>query len=112
MYSCHLPGSLSGTLPSTFSRLRNLNQVYLDNNHFVGPIPSSWGGANQPVLQVFALQNNSLTGSIPPSLVNGSNMCILLLNDNRLRGCLPPLSPALFRAILQCSVGCRYCGFV
>ena len=52
---------------------------------------------NQPDLQVVALQNNSLVGTIPPGIINGSNLCILLLNDNRLRGRLPPLSPALFR---------------
>jgi len=43
------------------------------------------------------LENNSLTGTIPNGIVNGSNLCILLLNDNRLRGRLPPLSPPLFR---------------
>jgi hypothetical protein len=46
---------------------------------------------------VITLQNNSLTGTIPNGIVNGSNLCILLLNDNRLRGRLPPLSPSLFR---------------
>jgi hypothetical protein len=77
--------------------MRYINQIYLDSNDLAGSIPSSWGGANQPYLQVVALQNNLLTGSIPNGTVNGSNLCILLLNDNRLRGRLPPLSPALFR---------------
>ena len=111
--------SLSGTLPSAWSRLRHLSQLYLDTNRLSGSIPSTWGGGsgggestepppgqqggllstspNQPVLQVVTLQNNSLTGTIPNGIVNGSNLCILLLNDNRLRGRLPPLSPSLFR---------------
>jgi hypothetical protein len=98
--------SLSGTLPSEWSRLHNLSQLYLDNNKFAGTIPSSWGGetdgplptqVNQPNFQVVTMQHNSLTGIIPRGLANGDNMCILLLNDNRLRGRLPPLSPGLFR---------------
>jgi hypothetical protein len=120
---------LSGTLPSEWSRLHHLSQLYLDTNRLSGSIPSSYGGsgsgsgsgsrgsrrgdsgvgeddsgvstdnntANQPYLQVLTLQRNTLTGTIPPGLTNGSNMCILLLNDNHLRGRLPPLSPALFR---------------
>ena len=122
--------SLSGTLPAAWSHLRNLSQLYLDTNQFSGSIPSSWGGgirpsdggdrgnngdkkatssgANQPYLQVVTLQSNSLTGTIPPGIINGSNLCILLLNDNRLRGPLPPLSPALFRSNCTIFSGLRY----
>ena len=83
-------------MPSVYTRLRNLNQIYLGSNSISGSIPASFGSPNQPYFQVVALQNNTFSGTIPPGLVNGSNMCILLLNDNVLRGGLPPLSPALF----------------
>ena len=58
--------------------------------------------------QVLTLQHNYLTGSIPPGIVNGSQLCFLLLNDNRLRGHLPSLSPALFRPSCTIYSGKRF----
>lgn len=34
--------SLSGLLPDEYSRLTNLQEVYLDNNKLFGNLPSSW----------------------------------------------------------------------
>ncbi|XP_042475797.1 leucine-rich repeat receptor-like serine/threonine-protein kinase At2g14510 isoform X2 [Macadamia integrifolia] len=57
--------NLTGPIPDV-SSLRRLQTLHLEDNHFMGQVPSSLG--NIPRLRELFLQNNNLTGQIPDSL--------------------------------------------
>jgi Leucine-rich repeat (LRR) protein len=86
---------LSGTLPHYLQGMSNLKYLYLDHNHLVGTIPPSLGqtssSPNNTIvsLQEVWLQNNLLSGSIPNSLANASELRDLFLDGNKLTGTVP-----------------------
>lgn len=74
---------LSGNLPSTmFYELPNLEELYLNNNHFDGDIPESI--SNSSNLYFIELSDNKFTGPIPNSLGNLRFLRVLDLTDNNL----------------------------
>ncbi|XP_059445078.1 leucine-rich repeat receptor protein kinase HPCA1-like isoform X1 [Corylus avellana] len=103
-----------GSIPDTIGNLQQLTTLSLTNNSFSGPIPASIGNLSKlywldlavnqldgpiPVspgldtlLQAkhFHLDNNKLSGEIPPQLFS-SNMILLhlILNGNNLNGSIP-----------------------
>ncbi|KAK4791530.1 hypothetical protein SAY86_031943 [Trapa natans] len=79
--------SLSGTLSATIRNLTNLRQVLLQNNNITGCIPPGLGSL--PRLQTLDLSNNHLSGLIPDSLGQLSSLQYLRLNNNSLSGAFP-----------------------
>ncbi|KAF3969410.1 hypothetical protein CMV_006792 [Castanea mollissima] len=101
---------LSGSIPSDLLSPAKLQTIDLSYNLLTGPIPSGISqnmsrlrlGSNQlngiipsatfktlPNLMYLELENNSLTGSVPPDLGFCSNLALLSLAGNKLNGTLP-----------------------
>ena len=59
----------------------------LQNNNLTGSIPPELGSL--PMLQSLDLRNNNLGGPIPPELANASNLERLFLAPNNFTGCIP-----------------------
>jgi hypothetical protein len=81
--------NLTGTLPPEMSMLRHLTslQVY-SNPDVVGTIPESWSELSS--LQVLALQQTSLAGTMPSPLARGwSHLQSLLLDGTHMTGTIP-----------------------
>jgi len=67
---------LWGPLPS-FSNMPNLEHLVLSGNAFAGTIPSAFASASSR-LEVVDLENNALTGSVPPSLNSHADLQLFL----------------------------------
>nr|XP_023895140.1 probable leucine-rich repeat receptor-like protein kinase At5g49770 [Quercus suber] len=110
--------SFSGLIPDTIGNLKLLRVLSLTNNSLNGPIPASIGSLSQlywldlannqlegalpvsnataPGLDMllnakhFHLENNKLSGNVPPKLFNSSMILIhLILRSNKLTGRIP-----------------------
>ncbi|CAH8359908.1 unnamed protein product [Eruca vesicaria subsp. sativa] len=80
--------NLSGQIPEYISELKNLTFLNLSHNNFTGPIPGSL--SQMPMLQNIILEHNQLTGSVPNSF--GSfvgKVPNLSLSNNKLSGKIP-----------------------
>ncbi|CAL9207045.1 unnamed protein product [Musa hybrid cultivar] len=77
---------LSGSLSPLIARMTALTDISFAYNNFTGPIPDLSKLKN---LQKLHLQNNQLTGVIPPSLANLSQLRELYLENNNLTGEIP-----------------------
>jgi len=88
IYSLDLShNALSGSMPESISRLRNLKDLYLGPNLFSATLPSSFG---QLVNLVHLFVNDCLlTGRIPYELTNFTNLQALGLHENTLSGKIP-----------------------
>ncbi|CAN1137306.1 Receptor kinase-like protein Xa21 [Linum perenne] len=106
---------LSGRVPETLGKLKSLTELYLETNNLSGEVPTSifnltsltdlWLGVNYqlhgslpwnlglslPNLENFDVAFNLLTGSIPPSLSNASNLVLLQLSSNNFTGSMPSM---------------------
>nr|XP_043608989.1 probable leucine-rich repeat receptor-like protein kinase At1g68400 [Erigeron canadensis] len=76
--------SISGDLP-TLTNLMYLESVILSGNHFSGPIPRDY--INLPRLTTLELQENEITGEIPP--FEQESLTALNLSYNKLYGAIP-----------------------
>jgi len=65
-----------------------ITELQLDNNNLSGPIPPEL--SNLANLEVLYLTGNQLSGAIPPALGNLSQLTRLLLEGNPLGGSIPP----------------------
>ena len=65
----------------------NLGRLWLENNHLTGSIPPGLGELAN--LDWLSLSGNDLTGSIPPELGGLANLRGLLLGGNNLTGSIP-----------------------
>ncbi|KAK6944304.1 Leucine-rich repeat-containing N-terminal, plant-type [Dillenia turbinata] len=79
--------ALSGTLSGVIANLTNLKQILLQNNNISGQIPPELG--KLPRLQTLDLSNNRFSGSIPHSIGQLSDLQYLRLNNNSLSGAFP-----------------------
>ncbi|KAG9159873.1 hypothetical protein Leryth_007870 [Lithospermum erythrorhizon] len=80
---------LVGSIPSQIWDLPNLSDVVMWANNLTGEIPEGIctnGGGN---LQALILNNNFLSGDLPQSLVNCTNLIWVSLSSNHLTGKIP-----------------------
>ncbi|MFC1820860.1 leucine-rich repeat domain-containing protein, partial [Thermodesulfobacteriota bacterium] len=66
----------------------NITDINLGYNNITGTIPASIGDLTE--LQSLTISGNQLTGTIPPELGNLSNLTALWLDSNQLTGTIPP----------------------
>ncbi|KAF5933557.1 hypothetical protein HYC85_029728 [Camellia sinensis] len=79
---------LNGPIPSSIGQLTNLKQLYLSSNRLNGPIPLEIGDLTD--LSYLDLSNNFLTGRIPWSLDQLTNLYSLNLSANQMDEMIPP----------------------
>lgn len=78
---------LSGTLSGRIGNLTNLQQVLLQNNNITGGIPPELGKLSK--LQTLDLSNNRFSGPVPETLGQLTGLQYLRLNNNSLFGAFP-----------------------
>lgn len=83
--SLGLSGSLSAT--SDLSGLARLQALWLSGNQLSGPLPASWYKFKN--VKEIKLDMNALTGSLPDEWGDLKRIRRLYLNGNRLSGTLP-----------------------
>jgi len=97
----------TGSLPSTFGNLTNLEHFYGGGNAFSGSIPSSFSAMTR--LRHFWFPKNQLTGSLDP-LLGMTSLDYLNLSGNLFRGVSLPDSIGNLRALT--SLFLAECNFV
>uniref|UniRef100_A0A0D9XVM7 non-specific serine/threonine protein kinase n=1 Tax=Leersia perrieri TaxID=77586 RepID=A0A0D9XVM7_9ORYZ len=82
---------LTGTVPNTLANLRSLNRVNIGENHLQGKLDFLASLSNSRQLQVLAMSSNSFSGTIPASsLANlSSSLVSFYAGDNNLTGSIP-----------------------
>ncbi|TVU31792.1 hypothetical protein EJB05_23493 [Eragrostis curvula] len=83
--------NITGSIPVEVTKLSSLVELRLDGNSFTGQIPDFSECRN---LQYIHLENNLLTGELPPSFGDLPNLKELYLQNNKLSGQVPK---ALFK---------------
>ncbi|KNA16501.1 hypothetical protein SOVF_088530 [Spinacia oleracea] len=78
---------LTGPIPQSILKLKNLNFLWLSHNNLTGPIPDFLGYL--PKLTYINLSVNKLTGHIPSSLSKLHALGALFLERNYLSGPIP-----------------------
>ena len=81
------PAALNTWHGVTTDNAGRVTVLHLDNNNLSGRIPPELGGLDE--LTDLNLSNNDLTGEIPPELGRLAHLDILDLSNNRLRGPIP-----------------------
>ena len=77
---------LVGPIPEELGQLRNLELLFLAQNHLNGTIPASIG--ELVLLELLNLKNNQLSGEIPVSLSKLERLEFLDLSNNQLEGAI------------------------
>ncbi|KAK8447105.1 hypothetical protein SEVIR_8G020475v4 [Setaria viridis] len=87
VFSITLSGkNITGSIPVELTKLSGLVELRLDGNSFSGQIPDFSECHN---LQYIHLENNQLTGELPPSLGDLPNLKELYIQNNKLSGQVP-----------------------
>jgi hypothetical protein len=79
--------NLTGSIPSSYTSLRNLQSFSLANNSPISEIPV--GFATSAGLEAFSVSGNGLNGTIPANLGALSKLSSLSLSNNLLSGQIP-----------------------
>ncbi|CUG88585.1 GP46-like surface antigen, putative [Bodo saltans] len=91
---------LSGVIPSNYSAWRGVTTFDLSNNRLIGTIPSGmWGSMTS--LNAVALWNNSLSGTIPPQLLQVPTLGYLSIGFNQFTGTISKVTSSLLFLIVQ-----------
>ncbi|KAF8027075.1 hypothetical protein BT93_E0099 [Corymbia citriodora subsp. variegata] len=77
---------ISGEIPTTLGNCLGFEELYMQANHFRGPIPQFDGLKG---IRFLDLSDNNLSGQIPEFLVNLSSLQFLNLSFNNLEGEVP-----------------------
>ncbi|KAG2721741.1 hypothetical protein I3760_02G095700 [Carya illinoinensis] len=77
---------LSGSLSPTISKMTALTDIWLGYNSLTGSIPDL---SSMKMLKILHLENNQLSGEIPPSLGAIDGLRELFLQNNNLTGLVP-----------------------
>lgn len=80
--------SLSGTLPTGFCLLHDLDVLRIQSSELKGDLPDCIGDMKS--LNKLLLRGNALTGTIPTQICQLQNLELLDLRDNMLGGSIPP----------------------
>ena len=78
-----IPGEELGSLPT-------LHYLYLDTNHFIGPLPPQLAQVGKASLLELWAQDNALSGTVPASYVRFDKLHDFFIDGNKLTGELPP----------------------
>lgn len=78
---------IKGMIPSELNNLVQLMELWLDGNSFSGKLPDMSGLTS---LQIVHLENNQLTGPLPPYLGTLPNLIELNIENNSFTGEIPP----------------------
>ncbi|CAI9100112.1 OLC1v1037042C2 [Oldenlandia corymbosa var. corymbosa] len=78
---------LSGSIPSSITKLTRLTFLRLKGNNLSGPIPTAIGNLNK--LTFLDVSSNSLSGSIPASATKLTNLDAFHFENNNLCGAIP-----------------------
>jgi hypothetical protein len=78
---------LTGTIPPTICRNRQLKTLDLQHNLLTGPLPADIGNLN--ILSHFTVNNNALGGALPSSIGNMAMVRTFFAQKNKLTGALP-----------------------
>ncbi|KAK1259828.1 Brassinosteroid LRR receptor kinase [Acorus gramineus] len=89
--------SFIGSLPDSISNLYRLELLDLSSNNLTGQIPQTLCGNPDFVLKELYLQDNLFTGTVPASLANCSGLISLDLSFNFLKGPIPSTFGSLSR---------------
>jgi len=79
--------NMNGTIPVGLTKLTDLIEIYLFESGISGTLPDI---GNLGKLEHLALQDNDLSGTIPPSLYGLTTLENLYLSSNRFSGTIPP----------------------
>ncbi|KNA16365.1 hypothetical protein SOVF_089600 [Spinacia oleracea] len=91
--------NVTGTIPKSLGKLKNLYHLELDTNSLTGPIPNELFKLKK--LKVVDLSGNQLSGAIPPSVSSLSSLSEFNVNHNKLSGSIPPLPKSLKKVDLS-----------
>ncbi|XP_009107926.1 leucine-rich repeat receptor-like serine/threonine-protein kinase At1g17230 isoform X1 [Brassica rapa] len=90
---------LTGSVSSgAFEWLQNLTYLEMDNNGLTGHIPPAFG--NLVSLNLLNLEMNQFTGILPPSLGNITSLQVLKLQQNKLTGEIPDEMGSLSKLLI------------
>ncbi|XVE88470.1 hypothetical protein DITRI_Ditri19aG0072200 [Diplodiscus trichospermus] len=78
---------LSGGIPSSIVKLKDLRSLVLSSNNLSGEVPQDW--SRLQYLEVLDVANNSLSGGIPSSIGALHSLRLLILSSNSLVGEIP-----------------------
>lgn len=85
--------NVTGPIPKSLGKLKNLYHIELDMNSLTGPIPNELFQLKK--LKEVDLSANQLSGPIPPSVSSLPRLSQFNISHNKLTGSLPPLSKSL-----------------
>ncbi|EEE66164.1 hypothetical protein OsJ_22241 [Oryza sativa Japonica Group] len=79
---------LTGSIPSSLAKLKNLADMSLNDNQLNGQLPDAFGSLTG--LVNLDISSNNLTGVLPPSMKNLSSLTTLNIENNLFSGPVPP----------------------
>ncbi|KAH8482074.1 hypothetical protein H0E87_029517 [Populus deltoides] len=100
LYMAH-NGFLPSKLPSSFTQLKKLRELWISEANLIGEIPQMIG--EMVALEHLDLSENELTGSIPNGLFMLKNLKVLFLYNNLLSGQIPQVVEALNFIVIDLS---------
>ncbi|KAJ6677603.1 RECEPTOR-LIKE PROTEIN KINASE HSL1 [Salix viminalis] len=109
---------LTGSIPSSLTWLKSVEQIELYNNTLSGELPPGFSNFDPLELESLHLFENRLEGTLPENIARSPNLNDLKLFDNKLTGELPsqlglnsPLKVVgcLIQRVLRCDTGELVC---